>query len=154
MYPDSYSMYPDDSNIVDIVVATLETEIKADTEIIDIIIEALETKTRDEIDFGAAAVIGSTQAVDDAYSYYHIRLHDNEIGETEDITYRYEPGYDEDMILWYWNEGNGACDCNRALEFYRKRGKTDANRTCGHSRISLLGIWRAADGVQIAESEV
>lgn len=153
MYPDSYSMYPDDGNIVDIVVAALETEIKADTEIVEIIVEALETEIRDEIDFVAAGVIG-TQVADDAYSYYHIRLYDNDICETEDITYRYEPGYDEDMILWYWNEGNGACDCNRALEFYRKRGKTDPNRTCGHTRISLLGIWRAADGAQIAESEV
>lgn len=89
---------------------------------------------------------------DDGYTHYFIRLRDEDTNEVEDITYRYPKGYDEDTIAFYWTLGNGGCDCNRLLEFYGKRGDLRMRRSCGTSRMTLLGIWRY-DGEQIVGAE-
>jgi hypothetical protein len=99
------------------------------------------------------SIMYEAESEEDGYSHYHIRLRDNDIGEIEDVTYRYPTGFDEDDITFYWTDGNGACDCNRMLEFYRQRGQPDIRRTCGDTRMTLLGIWRARDGVLVVPGE-
>jgi hypothetical protein len=90
----------------------------------------------------------------DGYEHYWIRLRDNETHDIADVNYRYPAGYDEEVIQFYWQDGNGACDCNRMLEFRRVKGADlNEHRFCGSSRMALLGVWRARDGEMIVPSE-
>lgn len=44
--------------------------------------------------------------------------------------------YDDRNILYWWTEGNGSCDCNRALALYRQYG-FDLDVECGDDRFVL-----------------
>lgn len=37
----------------------------------------------------------------------------------------------DDPSLYWWEDGNGSCDCNRGREFYRSNG-IEADPKCGH----------------------
>lgn len=62
---------------------------------------------------------------------------------TREYIYEYSPGEEED-VRFLFEEGNYACDCNRALFFARAGGEPDPeDRCCGNTRfrvdLSLLG---------------
>lgn len=43
-----------------------------------------------------------------------------------------------DFNVFWWEEGNASCDCNRELFFLRARGESnDAETECGYSRYSV-----------------
>lgn len=45
----------------------------------------------------------------------------------------------DDFSLFYWSEGNGCCDCNRAMWFADAAGDKDreADSYCGHDRFDI-----------------
>jgi len=51
---------------------------------------------------------------------------------------------DPDADLYIWDEGNYACDCNRALFVARAKGRKDPNLQCGSGR--FLVCIRGKDG--------
>lgn len=58
---------------------------------------------------------------------------------------------DEDQTsLFYWTDGNMACDCNRAGEFYRAAGepRPAAEEECGSSRYRVLRAY-FSDGTSV-----
>lgn len=41
-------------------------------------------------------------------------------------------------IVWWWETGNGSCDCNRELFFCRGRNEDEPDETeCGDDRFSV-----------------
>ena len=69
------------------------------------------------------------------------------------VEVREEWGHDDDVVyedhnIWYWwNEGNGSCDCNRALSLYRSLGMPDIDVECGDDRFILERL--TADGREL-----
>jgi len=58
--------------------------------------------------------------------------------------------------IWWWTEGNGACDCNRAWFFLRAGGEPDEHdeTPCGEEayRIAVITL---PDGTRVAvDSEI
>jgi hypothetical protein len=44
--------------------------------------------------------------------------------------------------LFWWTDGNGACDCNRALDFARAGGESDDfDPPCGNEAFSVLRAY-------------
>lgn len=52
--------------------------------------------------------------------------------------------------IWWWTEGNGGCDCNRALFFLRAGGESDDDdeTECGHTAYRIPQIV-LPDGTRI-----
>jgi len=73
---------------------------------------------------------------------FKIKIRENATGETvetEYIHYWESPETTEERnyyIRFWWEEGNGACDCNRGGFFHRARGEED-KETCGEVKYSV-----------------
>lgn len=52
------------------------------------------------------------------------------------IQFPYEYGNGEDSVF-IWEEGNYACDCNRALFFYRAQNLSEKEIDCGTGKFSI-----------------
>lgn len=69
---------------------------------------------------------------------YTVAIRKNETGEVRTAS------YDFDFNLFWWTDGNFACDCNRYLEFERAGGheptddEDDRLGGCGHERYTVL----------------
>lgn len=61
--------------------------------------------------------------------------------------YKYE-GYDIKCGYW-WEEGNGSCDCNRSLEIIRHCDNSFPEMECGDNikllNLTFIGDWREDD---------
>ena len=44
---------------------------------------------------------------------------------------------EENVSSFWWEEGNGSCDCNRELLFERAKGKERKNPECSEGRYSV-----------------
>lgn len=75
---------------------------------------------------------------------YSVLIRDNATGEER--MYPGDVDWDPDgSTVFYWTEGNAACDCNRYLSFLRAGGPGPANdphwnradRECGRSAYSV-----------------
>ena len=52
---------------------------------------------------------------------------------------QHQPDDDEDVNLFWWDEGNGACDCNRGDFFARAGGEPDQPEpACGNTEYLVL----------------
>jgi hypothetical protein len=62
-----------------------------------------------------------------------------------------EQGHDDEGIFsdFWWSDGNGACDCNRAGEMARARGEAPPPTSCVGTRYRIERIVRVSDGVEI-----
>lgn len=69
---------------------------------------------------------------DEFTSSGRITIHDRETKETRTINWG--PGH---SIEYWWQEGNGHCDCNRGLYFW---GYKDIEVRCGHSRYVITHV--------------
>lgn len=63
-------------------------------------------------------------------------------------TYRIQAIWQDDQF--FWEDGNGACDCNRGSFFAHAGGEADAQESCGDSRYLvvrfILPDGRTVDG--------
>jgi hypothetical protein len=67
---------------------------------------------------------------------YKITLR-NPAGDTRIVEMQHD---DPDLLVWWWTDGNGACDCNRAIYMARvddPKAYSEANNffdvPCGHT---------------------
>lgn len=76
---------------------------------------------------------------------YTVLVTENATGETRPVTM--EGSWDSPGRFW-WNEGNGACDCNRHLAFHGwpdyEDGDAEFDIPCGHGRYSVSPMLTAA----------
>ena len=74
-------------------------------------------------------------------------IRNNETGEVRVDEYETEDQYGEGQVFW-WQEGNACCDCNRQIFFRRAGGEDDDedDEPCGHERFSVEYI--TIDGVR------
>ena len=64
-----------------------------------------------------------------------------EVATGETVTVEWEGP--EDGAEFWWEDGNGGCDCNRELYFRRAQGiETDAE-FCSHGRFTVANLRRA-----------
>lgn len=67
-----------------------------------------------------------------------IRRASDGVERTYHIDAEWREGVDEDNLFW-WDEGNGACDCNRGNFFNRAGGDAvQEDEPCGDSRFLVM----------------
>ena len=66
------------------------------------------------------------------YPYSDILLRDEQTGETNLVRWQY-PWYDHS--LFFWQEGNFSCDCNRGDLFF---GNNDVDFPCSGNRFTVV----------------
>lgn len=77
-------------------------------------------------------------------------IRNNETGETRLYEYDIEDQHAEGQVFW-WEEGNGSCDCNRMIFFCQIKGEDDDERECGDTLfhveyITIDGVRHKIDG--------
>jgi hypothetical protein len=76
-------------------------------------------------------------------------IRNNETGEVRVDEYETEDQYAEGQVFW-WQEGNACCDCNREIFFRRAAGlpepDDDYDELCGDTRFGVEFI--TIDGVR------
>lgn len=83
---------------------------------------------------------------------YNVAIRKNATGEVRmapmDLDWFKPDGYDD---MYWWTEGNFACDCNRHLEWERAAGRepdNDEGIECGHTAYTAL-YAELPDGTRI-----
>ena len=94
-----------------------------------------------------------------SHTSYDIDVHLLETETGERAVYRTQ-GWDNAEDYGYgfanfiWEEGNYACDCNRALFFARASGKPEPDITCSHDRYRVEKIVKVSTGEVVYEEKV
>ena len=68
-----------------------------------------------------------------------VKIRNNQTGESRDYkTQLWDSDYDPGVpnVFW-WEEGNAKCDCNRALFFARVNGEEEPDVPCGDELYSV-----------------
>lgn len=66
---------------------------------------------------------------------YKVHIRNNDTGEVRIANMDLE--WHKNSIFW-WGEGNMACDCNRYLEFLRAGGEVDIDIDCSRGMFSVI----------------
>lgn len=77
-----------------------------------------------------------------------VTLLDTETGKTKVIS-------DPELSYWYWSEGNGSCDCNRAmfLGIDKEIGETAKPGCCyGSTRVLVVDVTGYIEGATRMEA--
>lgn len=72
---------------------------------------------------------------------YYVVIRNNETGEVR--IHKENVNTWEEGSLWWWEEGNGSCDCNRFLYFMRSNNEDMEHvpiPDCGDRLFSILSI--------------
>lgn len=83
---------------------------------------------------------------------YRVAIKKNSTGEIRHYDIGFKDWEDDD--LFWWNEGNFSCDCNRMASFMRANGEEPPEEwPCGHEAYSVL-YAETSDGRKIPIDDV